>query len=168
MVAPAIYVEENLAVLFSDDDSSDDSLDDDEDDEKVWEVNEEWLMAPVTPPSMPVMPPPSNYMVGGPSIAAVEGHSLTLLAPGVPMPPSVIEDLCTRMGNLEYAHGQLVKKVIQVSDDEVADGIAVGEIGPRVSTIEGHVQVVTSQMIQAVNRLEQFGAHMEQGQQAGT
>ncbi|GJU36927.1 hypothetical protein Tco_1185281 [Tanacetum coccineum] len=168
MVAPTMDVEEDLAVLFGDDDSSDDSLDDDEDDEEVWEVNEEWLMAPVTPPLIPVMPPPSTYEVGGPSIADVEGHSLTLLAPGVPMPPSMIEDLCTRMGNLDYAHGQLVKKVIQVSDAEVADGIAVGEIGPRVSTVEGHVQVVASQMIQAVNRLEQFGAHVEQGQQAGT
>ncbi|GJU63529.1 hypothetical protein Tco_1245364 [Tanacetum coccineum] len=110
-------------------------------DEEVWEIDEEWLMAPVTPPLMSVMPPPSTYEVGGPSTAAAEGHSLTLLAPGVPVPPLVIEDLCTRMGNLEYGHGQLVKKVIQVSDAEVADGIAIGEIGPKVSAVEGHVQV---------------------------
>ncbi|GKG59150.1 hypothetical protein Tco_0602859, partial [Tanacetum coccineum] len=49
---------------------------------------------------MPVMPSPSTYKVGGSSTVVVEGHSLTLLAPGVPVPPLVIEDLCTRMGNL--------------------------------------------------------------------
>nr|GEV83044.1 hypothetical protein [Tanacetum cinerariifolium] len=31
------------------------------DDEEVWEMDKEWLMAPVTPTSMPVMPPPSTY-----------------------------------------------------------------------------------------------------------
>ncbi|GJV80069.1 hypothetical protein Tco_1515939 [Tanacetum coccineum] len=44
----------------------------------VEEVNEEWLMAPVKPPPMPVMPPPSTYEVGGSSTAVAEGHSLTL------------------------------------------------------------------------------------------
>ncbi|GKG52752.1 hypothetical protein Tco_0549864, partial [Tanacetum coccineum] len=62
------------------------------------------------------------------------------------VPPSVIEDLITRMVNLEYRHGQLVKKVIQVSDAEVADGITIGEIGPRVSAVEGQVQVMASGM----------------------
>ncbi|GJZ89798.1 hypothetical protein Tco_0661725 [Tanacetum coccineum] len=72
---------------------------------------------------MQVMPLSSNYEVGGSSTAAVEGHSLTLLAPGVPVPPSVIKDLCTRMGNLEFGHGLLMKKVITVSDAEVFDAI---------------------------------------------
>ncbi|GKC65438.1 hypothetical protein Tco_1098036 [Tanacetum coccineum] len=67
------------------------------------------------------------------------------------------------MGNLEYGHGQLVKKVITVSDVEVADGIVIREIGPKVSAVEGQVQVVASQMIQAVSRLEQVRAHVEQG-----
>nr|GEV51627.1 hypothetical protein [Tanacetum cinerariifolium] len=83
--------------------------------EEVWEVNEEWLMAPVTPPSMPVMPSPSTYEVGGPSTAAAKGHFLTLPSPGFLVPSSVIKGLCTRMGNLEYGHGQLVKKVIQAA-----------------------------------------------------
>ncbi|GKF80057.1 hypothetical protein Tco_0235625 [Tanacetum coccineum] len=86
---------------------------------------------------MPVVPPTSTYEVGGPSTAAAEGLSFTLLVPGFPVPLSVIEDLSTRMGNLEYGHGQLVKKVIQVSDAEVVDGITIGEINPRVSAIEG-------------------------------
>ncbi|GKA46094.1 hypothetical protein Tco_0738890, partial [Tanacetum coccineum] len=147
MVAPMMDIEEDLAMLFGvRDDSSDDDFEGPEGDEEVWEMDEEWLMAPVIPPPMPVMPPPSTYEVGGSSIAATEGHYLTLLTPGVPVPPSVIEDLCTRMGNLEYGHGLLVKKVMTVSDAEV----------------------MASQMVQAVSRLEQVGVHVEQGQQAAT
>nr|GEV97186.1 hypothetical protein [Tanacetum cinerariifolium] len=132
VIALVIDVEEDLAMLFGDDDSEGFK-----DDEEVWEVNEEWLMEPVTPPLRPVMPPSSTYVVGGPSTAAAEGHSLTLPVPGFSMPSPVIEDLCTRTGNLEYGHGQLVKKVIQVSDAKVVDGIAIREIGPRVSAVEG-------------------------------
>ncbi|GJS30586.1 hypothetical protein Tco_0491206 [Tanacetum coccineum] len=137
MVAPTKDMVEDLEVLFGDDDdSSDDDSEGPEDDEEVWEE-------------------------GGPSTAAAEGHSLTLLAPGVPMPPSVIEDLCTRIGNLEHGHGLLVKKVITVSDAEVADRISIRDIGPRVSTVEGQMQVLASQMVQVVSGLEQ-------GQQAAT
>ncbi|GKC57047.1 hypothetical protein Tco_1084645 [Tanacetum coccineum] len=169
MVALVVDMEEDLAVLFGDDDDSgDDDSEGPEDDEEVWEVNEEWLMAPVTPPPMLVMPPSSTYDVGGPSTVVAEGHSLTLLAPGVPVPPLVIEDLCTRMGNLKYGHWLLVKKVITMSDDEVADGIAIGEIGPRVSIVEDQMHVMASQMVHVVNGLEQVQAHVEQGQQAAT
>nr|GEV94595.1 hypothetical protein [Tanacetum cinerariifolium] len=107
-------------------------------------------MAPVTPPLMPVLPLPSTYEVGGPFTAAAEGQSFTLPEPGFPVLPLVIEDLSTRMGNLEYEHGQLVKKVIQVSNVEVVDGITIVEIGPRVSAIEGRVHVMVFQMVQAV------------------
>ncbi|GJR45999.1 hypothetical protein Tco_1314102 [Tanacetum coccineum] len=154
MVALAMDMEGDLAVLFGDNDFSDDGPNDDEDDEEVWEVNEEWLMAPVTPPSMPVMPPPSTYEVGGPSTVAAEGHSLTLLALGVHVPPSVIEHLCIRMGNLEYCHRQLVKKVIAVSDTEVADSIAIGEICPRVSVVEGQRDEATAGLSQQVQTLQ--------------
>nr|GEW99878.1 hypothetical protein [Tanacetum cinerariifolium] len=63
-----------------------------------------------------------------------------LPAPGLPVPPSVIENLSTHLGNLEYGHGQLVKKVIQVSDVEIAATVSIGEINPRVFAIEGQVQ----------------------------
>nr|GFA70594.1 hypothetical protein [Tanacetum cinerariifolium]GFA70647.1 hypothetical protein [Tanacetum cinerariifolium] len=118
MVALVIDMEEDLAMLFGDDDFSNDEFEGFEDDEEVWEV-------------------------GGPSTAG-EGNSLTLLTPEFHVPSSVIEDLGTRMGNLEYGHGQLVKKVIQVSDAEVANGIAIGEIGSRVFAVEGQVQVGVS------------------------
>ncbi|GKD08956.1 hypothetical protein Tco_1188641 [Tanacetum coccineum] len=71
---------------------------------------------------MPVMPPPSTYEVGGPSIAAAEGQSFTLPAPGFPVPSLVIKDLSTRMGNLEYGYGQLLKKVIQIGAGRYPDG----------------------------------------------
>ncbi|GJR65946.1 hypothetical protein Tco_1492068 [Tanacetum coccineum] len=125
MIAPVIDMEEDLAALFGEDDNFEDDDSEGFGEEEVWEMNEEWLMAPVTPPPVPFMPPPSTYEVGGTSTAAIEGHSLALPAPGLPVPPSMIEDLSTRMSNLEYGHGQLVKKVI------------------------------ASQMVQAVGRLEQ-------------
>nr|GEY64837.1 hypothetical protein [Tanacetum cinerariifolium] len=125
VIALVIGVEEEIAMLFSDDDLSDDDFEGFRDDGEVWEVNEQWLMASVTPPLMPVVPPPSTYEVGCPSTTVVEGQSFTLPAPGFLVTSSMIEDLNTRMGNLEYGHGQLVKKVIQVSDAEVANGIAI-------------------------------------------
>nr|GEW46411.1 hypothetical protein [Tanacetum cinerariifolium] len=118
-----------------------------EDKEEVWEVNEEWLMAPVTPPPMLVVHASSIYEVGGPSTAAVEGLSFPFLAAGLPVLLLVIE---------------------YVSDAEVADGITIEDIGLRVFAIEGQVQVMASQMVQAMDRLEQVGAHGEQGQYTGT
>ncbi|GJT07646.1 hypothetical protein Tco_0842108 [Tanacetum coccineum] len=90
------------------------------DDKEVWEVNEEWLMAPVTPPPMSAVPPPSVY--------------------------------------------ELVKKVIQVSDVEVADGITIGEIGLRISVVEGHVQVMASQMVYAADRFKQAAVQQRDSQ----
>nr|GEX45408.1 hypothetical protein [Tanacetum cinerariifolium] len=82
------------------------------DEEEVWEVNEEWLMAPITPPSMSAVPPPSVYdplelplkniiqatKIRGPSIAVAKGQSFPLPAHGLLIPPLVIEDLSTRLG----------------------------------------------------------------------
>ncbi|GKF73624.1 hypothetical protein Tco_0219956 [Tanacetum coccineum] len=74
VVALVVDMDEDIAMLFGDDDFSNDDSGGVEE-EKVWEVNEEWLMAPVTPPPMPVVQPPSIYEVGGPFIAAAEGPS---------------------------------------------------------------------------------------------
>ncbi|GJZ30907.1 hypothetical protein Tco_0575954 [Tanacetum coccineum] len=104
---------------------------------------------------MLAVPPLSVYEVGGPSTAVVEGPSFPLPAPRLPIPPAMIEDLSTRLGNLEYGHGQLVLRVIQVSDTEVAFSISIGEIGPRVFAVEGQVQVIVSQMVHAADRWEQ-------------
>ncbi|GJZ37369.1 hypothetical protein Tco_0583560, partial [Tanacetum coccineum] len=45
-----------------------------------------------------------------------------------------------------------------VSDTEVAAGVSIGEIGPRVFAVEGQVQVIASQMVHAADRWEQVGA----------
>nr|GFD16276.1 hypothetical protein [Tanacetum cinerariifolium] len=77
----------------------------------------------------------STYEVGGSSTAVIEGPSSPLPAPGLLVPPTVIEDLSTRLGNLEYKHGVLMRKMEEVSDDELANSIAIGEIHPRVATV---------------------------------
>ncbi|GJZ75486.1 hypothetical protein Tco_0639951 [Tanacetum coccineum] len=86
LIALVIDIEEDMAMLFGDDDFSDDDFEGFEGEEEVWEVNEEWLMAPVTPPLMPVVPSLSTYEVGGPSTATTQGQSFTLPAPGFTVP----------------------------------------------------------------------------------
>nr|GFA13537.1 hypothetical protein [Tanacetum cinerariifolium] len=58
------------------------------------DVEVEWLMAPVTPPRATMMVS-STYEVGGPCIAPFEGPSFPIPVPGLPVPPTVIEDLDT-------------------------------------------------------------------------
>ncbi|GJZ15236.1 hypothetical protein Tco_0550913 [Tanacetum coccineum] len=67
MIAPVVYMDEDIAMLFGDDDFKDDASEG---------FNEE--------------EPPSVYEVGGPSTAAAEGPSFPLLEPGLPIPPSVM------------------------------------------------------------------------------
>ncbi|GJZ74808.1 hypothetical protein Tco_0639273 [Tanacetum coccineum] len=112
---------------------------------------------------------PSTYKVGGPSSTTPEtllpaGQPFLDMTHGTYMPPSVIEDLCVGMDNLEYGHGALVKKMGTVSDAQVADGIAIGEIWPRVTTVEGQVQVMVSQVVQVVSRLEEIETRVQQVQ----
>ncbi|GJZ81296.1 hypothetical protein Tco_0646290, partial [Tanacetum coccineum] len=154
MVASVIDMEEDLIVLFGEDDDFEDDDSEGFDEEEVWEVNKEWMMAPVTPPPMLTVQPPSVYEVGGPSTAAAEGPSFPLLTPGLPIPLVVIEELSTHLGNLEYGHGQLLQKVIQVSDAEVAAGVTIGEIGPRVFAIEG--QALQADMQQRDTQIQQL------------
>nr|GEW91488.1 putative reverse transcriptase domain-containing protein [Tanacetum cinerariifolium] len=110
-------------------------------------------MAPVTPPRA-TMTISSTYEVGGPFIAAIEGPSFPFPAPGLHVPPIMIEDLSTRLGNLEYRHGVLMRKMEEVSDAEVADSIAIREIHPRVATVGEQVQVMESQAVQVVQTLQ--------------
>ncbi|GKE83900.1 hypothetical protein Tco_1557642 [Tanacetum coccineum] len=81
MDAPMMDMDEDLAALFGDDDFEDDASDE-FGEEEVWEVNEDWLMAPTTPPPMLAVPPPSVYEVGGPSTAVAEGPSFPHPAQG--------------------------------------------------------------------------------------
>ncbi|GKD48947.1 hypothetical protein Tco_1277923 [Tanacetum coccineum] len=86
------------------------------DDDDGWEEDDEWLMAPVTPPRATVTVS-STYEIGGPSTA-------------------------TPMDNLEYRHGSLTRRMEAVSDIEVANNTAIGEIHPRVTTVEEQVQTL--------------------------
>ncbi|GJW91366.1 hypothetical protein Tco_0168919 [Tanacetum coccineum] len=124
MDAPMMDMEEDLAALFGDDDFEDDASDG-FGEEEVWEVNEDGLMAPTTPPPMLALPLPSVYEVGGPSIAVAEGPSFPDPALGFPIPPFVIEDLSTCLGNLEYGHVQLVTS----TGDSVPDGPRCRQMG---------------------------------------
>nr|GEY71425.1 putative reverse transcriptase domain-containing protein [Tanacetum cinerariifolium] len=116
---------------FEEEEELNEFMDDDQDEEV-----EEWLMAQVTPPRATVTVP-ITYEVGGPSTAIPVGHPLTTMASGVATQPQVSDDLCVRMSNLEYRHGELVKKMKIVSDAEVDDSIVIKEIHPRVTTLEG-------------------------------
>nr|GEU31470.1 reverse transcriptase domain-containing protein [Tanacetum cinerariifolium] len=112
-----------------------------------WEdEDEEWLMAPLTPPRA-IMTVPSTYEVEGLSTATPVGHPLTTIASGVATQPQVIDDLCVRMSNLEYRHGELVKKMEMVSDVKVAGCIAIGEIHPRVTTLEGQEKLCNAPVL---------------------
>nr|GFA41269.1 hypothetical protein [Tanacetum cinerariifolium] len=71
------------------------------------------------------------------------------------------EDLSTRLGNLEYKHGVLMRKMEEVSDAEVADNITIREIHPRVATVEEQVQVMESQAMQVEQQLWTRVAEME-------
>nr|GEW05082.1 hypothetical protein [Tanacetum cinerariifolium] len=87
----------------------------------------------------------STYEVGGLSTAAVEGPSTPLPAPGLPVPPTVIEDLSTRWGNLEYRHGVLIRNVEEVSDAKVVQVVSgLKEIKTRVHQVESRVDTYPS------------------------
>nr|GFC79277.1 hypothetical protein [Tanacetum cinerariifolium] len=66
-------------------------MDDDDLDDEV-----EWLMAPVMP-SRATMTVLSTYKIGDPSTAVVERPSSPLPAPRLSAPPTVIENLSTRL-----------------------------------------------------------------------
>ncbi|GJT57589.1 hypothetical protein Tco_0992643 [Tanacetum coccineum] len=143
--------EQDLAALFGDDDFEDDAFDG-FGEEEVWVVNKDSLMAPTTPHPMLAVAPPSVYEVGGPSTAVAEGPYFPHIAPGLPVPPFMIDDLSTRLGNLEYGHGQLVQRVNQVSDAEVAAGVTIGELGLRVYDVKGQIQQLQTTVTEMNNR----------------
>ncbi|GJW51696.1 hypothetical protein Tco_0093047 [Tanacetum coccineum] len=125
MVALVIDIEEDLATLFGGDDDFEDDDSEGFDEEEVWEVNEDWLMAPVTPPPMLVVPPPSIYEVRGPSTVADEGPSFPFPAPRLPVPPSVMASQIVQAVDrkeqidIQMKQGQQTK----TQRDEVIEGL---------------------------------------------
>nr|GEW68679.1 hypothetical protein [Tanacetum cinerariifolium] len=107
MVVPTI--EEVAEPVAEVEEEQDDEFEDDDskgfDEEEAWEVNKEWLMAPVTPPSVPAGKPPSVY-----------------------------EDLSTRLGNVEYERGELVQRFNQTDGSRLQLRLSkVSKLQPRES-----------------------------------
>nr|GFA56979.1 hypothetical protein [Tanacetum cinerariifolium] len=115
----------------------------------------------------PMVDPEVDEEIGGPSTAVIEAPYFPLPAPGLHVPPTVIEDLSTYLGNLEYRHGVLLRKMEEVSDADVADSNTIGEIHSRVATvgeqnhqlrtrvaeIKSHVGILISYMLWMEERL---------------
>nr|GEX98034.1 hypothetical protein [Tanacetum cinerariifolium] len=152
----------------------------------------------------PMVDPEVNEEVGGPSTTAIKGPSFPLPSPELPMPPTVIKDLGTRLERDVPLEGEVdepmvdpevneevmdddwdvevewlmapvtppratmtvsstyeTRKMEEVSDAEVADRIAIGEIHPRVATVEEQVQVMETQTVQVVSRLEEIETRVQ-------
>nr|GFC62664.1 hypothetical protein [Tanacetum cinerariifolium] len=70
-----------------------------------------------------------------------------LQAPGLHVPPTVIEDSSTRLGNLEYRHGVLIKKMeeVQVMESQAVQVVSgLKEIETRVQKVESRVETYSS------------------------
>nr|GFD51076.1 hypothetical protein [Tanacetum cinerariifolium] len=53
-------------------------------------------------------------------------------------------------------------KIEEMSDAEVVDSIAIGEIHPRVATVEEQVQVMELQAVQVVSGLREIETRIQQ------
>nr|GEU73525.1 putative reverse transcriptase domain-containing protein [Tanacetum cinerariifolium] len=144
---------------FDEEEDLNEFMDDDQDEEV-----EEWLMAPVTPPRATVTVP-STYEVGGPFTATPVGHPLTTMASRVATQPQVIDDLYVRMSNLEYRHEELVKKMEIVSDAEAADSIAIREIHPQVTTLEGQEKLCNAPVLALLDGPNDFVLYCDASKQ---
>nr|GEW02198.1 hypothetical protein [Tanacetum cinerariifolium] len=121
MDVPMIDMEEDLAVLLDDDDFEDDAFDGFGEEE-----------------------------VEGPSTAIAEGPSFPHLALGLSVPPFVIEDLSTRLSNLDYRHGQLCRGLTRW--EEVG---ALVEQGQQIAAQRDEMVVELTQQVQALQIDEQ-------------
>ncbi|GJU13732.1 hypothetical protein Tco_1136128 [Tanacetum coccineum] len=74
-------------------------------------------------------PNPSTYEVGGPSMAIVAQ-------------PLVIDDLYREMDSLRERQEALARTMVEVSDIEATNSLAIGETHPRVTALEEQVQTL--------------------------
>ncbi|GJY50672.1 hypothetical protein Tco_0441519 [Tanacetum coccineum] len=148
MDVPMMDIEEDLAMLFSDDDFGDDASDGFSE-EEVWEVNEDWLMAPTTPPPVLMVPPPSVYEVGGPSTVVAEGPSFPQgsdaeIASGV-----IIIEIGLRVLAVEGQMQVMASLMIQDVDRVEQVGAQV-ELGQQTSTQRDETVTGLTQQVQAL------------------
>nr|GEV35092.1 hypothetical protein [Tanacetum cinerariifolium] len=128
---------EDVDMLMDDDDEDDDEGEDDGDD---WEVDDGWLMAPVTPLDA--------------------GQPFSEVVSSVAVHHKEIGGLCVRIKNLEHAHSVMVRKIGDVSDAQLDDEIAIGEIQSKVTTLEGQVRVLASQQEQTMTKVGEVEYHV--------
>nr|GFB54087.1 hypothetical protein [Tanacetum cinerariifolium] len=145
-------------------------------DDDDFEDNFEWLMDPLTP-LRATMTVSSTYEVGGPSTAAIEGTSFPFPAPGLPVPPTVIEDLVvnrlketeTRVQQVEsrvdtHPSGQMVVQgqdaIVGLSQQVQTLQTALHEtelqnqqLRTRVTEMESYVGILMSYMLWMEERL---------------
>ncbi|GKB06633.1 hypothetical protein Tco_0834866 [Tanacetum coccineum] len=85
----------------------------------------------------------------GPVVDVVEGHMDALMM-------DMEEDLVVLFGDDDFeddVSGGFSKE--ERNDAEIAAGVTIGEIGSSILVVEGQMQVMASQMIQVVDRVEQ-------------
>nr|GEY82238.1 hypothetical protein [Tanacetum cinerariifolium] len=99
-------------------------------------------------------------------VTAVKGQVEVMASQAVQLVSRLEEiktrDLCVRMGNLKYEHGALVKNIGTMSDAQMADSIFIGESWLRVTAVKGQVEVMASQAVQLVSRLEEIKTRVQQ------
>ncbi|GJV51192.1 hypothetical protein Tco_1446933 [Tanacetum coccineum] len=124
--------EEDLGMDIDEEDPEEDQGMDFEDDDEVeeWEDDEDWLIAPVTPPRATTLY--TTYEVGGPSSAAPEaphqvGHPLFVVATRDALHHQELAAL-HRDEIIQRRTLSLVRRVDDLIDDRVADSIAISEL----------------------------------------
>nr|GEY64421.1 reverse transcriptase domain-containing protein [Tanacetum cinerariifolium] len=76
------------------------------------------------------------------------------MASGVATQPQVIDDLCVRMSNLEYMHGELVKKMEMVSDAENQQlQTRLSEMEKREGTLISYMSWMEDRLVALEKRL---------------
>ncbi|GJW18099.1 hypothetical protein Tco_0025535 [Tanacetum coccineum] len=150
---------EDLVMEVVEDPMEDSDMDIDENEEDEWEEDDDLLMAPVTPPRATSFQL-SSYEVRGASSAVLEalypvGRPLLVVAARVTLHHGEIEALCVRAEKMEYMQTSLVRKVDGVSDAQVADNIAIGELQPRITTVEEGVWTLVEQGKLVVGKLDE-------------
>ncbi|GJZ60913.1 hypothetical protein Tco_0617050 [Tanacetum coccineum] len=107
----------------------------------------------------------STYEVGGPSTAAPElpfpvGRPFSVIVDSVVVHHEEIGGLSVKTENLEHALGKLTMKTRKVSDAQVEDSIAIGEIRPKINTLEGQVEVLANQHDLMINKVVEVESHV--------
>ncbi|GJY47832.1 putative reverse transcriptase domain-containing protein [Tanacetum coccineum] len=154
-------------MIKDDDDEEEIEAEDDkeeEEEDEVWDEDEDWLMAPVTPRRAMVLSN-STYEVGGPSTTAPElpfliGRPFSVIVDSVDVHHEEIGGLSVKTENLEHALGKLTMKTGKVSDAQVEDSIAIGEIRPKINTLERQVEVLANQHDLMINKVVEVESHV--------